>query len=161
MSTLRHVGIVVSDLDRALAFYRDLLGFSVDREAVESGSFLDAILGMPNAEIRTVKLSGEGNGAQVELLAFIRPETQETVRPVGFNTRGPTHIALTVKDLGELFQRMVAAGVSFTTPPRVADDGRAKVTFCRDPDGTFIELVQLLSSGGDPHTSSNKSNPCG
>lgn len=142
MTSLRHVGIVVSDIDRALIFYRDLLGFEVTRDANESGDFLDNILSIPKARVRTVKLSSVG--AQIELLAFENPKSEDVGRSVGLTTRGPTHIALNVGDLEEMYPRMVAAGVPFTTPPMISDDGRAKVTFCRDPDGTFVELVQSL-----------------
>lgn len=141
MTALRHVGIVVSNLDTALGFYRDLLGFQPVRMMDEEGPFLEAILGLPEAKVRTVKLQGEGGG-QVELLAFLHPATQD---PPQLTRRGPTHIAVTVANLTELYGKLLTAGVTCTTAPRVSPDGGAKVTFCRDPDGTYVELVEVLS----------------
>ena len=99
---------------------------------------------MDNAQVRTVKLVGTDNAVQVELLAFTTPAVVEANRDIGLTTRGPTHIALTVTGLTALHERMAAAGVPFTTPPRVSADGKAMVTFCRDPDGTYVELVEML-----------------
>ena len=144
MTTLvRHIGIVVRDLDRSLAFYRDLLGLEIVRQMDERGPFLDAILGMDGAKVRTVKLAAAGDGVQIELLAFTEPAPQIGGAP-GLTRVGPTHVAFTVDDLDGLHQRMAAAGTQFTTRPQTSPDGRAKVAFCRDPDGTALELVEVL-----------------
>ncbi|HWY61200.1 MAG TPA: VOC family protein [Rhizomicrobium sp.] len=143
MTSLRHAGIVVSDLDRALYFYCDLLGLTLARRMQESGPFVSSILGMENVEVETAKLAGE-DGSQLELLAFIQP-VADLAPPPSLIRRGPTHIALTVRNLDSLYARMAAQGVNFTTAPRVSVDGGAKVTFCRDPDGTYLELVEPLS----------------
>lgn len=143
MTRLRHVGIVVRDLERSLEFYRDLLGLSVVRAMHEEGQFLDAILGMEKAKVRTVKLAEDANGVLIELLAFEAPAPEIGGAPSLVRV-GPTHVAFTVDDLDALHARMVAAGTQFTTQPRVSPDGGAKVTFCRDPDGTALELVEVL-----------------
>jgi catechol 2,3-dioxygenase-like lactoylglutathione lyase family enzyme len=143
MTLVRHVGIVVRDLDRSLAFYRDLLGLAIVRQMDERGPFLDAILGMNGAQVRTVKLAAPGDNVQIELLAFTEPAPQIGGAP-NLTRVGPTHVAFTVDDLDGLHQRMAAAGIRFTTKPRTSPDGRAKVTFCHDPDGTALELVEVL-----------------
>lgn len=145
MTSLRHVGIVVRDLDRALGFYRDLLGFQEARAMDEHGPFLDAILGLQGARVRTVKLQAPAGGAQVELLAFEQPAIEIAPSPSLYRS-GPTHIAVTVEDIDDLYERMHSAGVEFTTVPRASPDGRARVTFCRDPDGTYVELVELVAA---------------
>jgi catechol 2,3-dioxygenase-like lactoylglutathione lyase family enzyme len=142
MTSLRHVGIVVADLERALGFYRDLLGLEAARAMDEHGEFLDAILGAERAAVRTVKLGGK-SGAQIELLQFTRPPLDQGPPP-GVTRRGPTHVALNVEGIDALYERLAVAGVRFTTAPRLSPDGRAKVTFCHDPDGTLIELVELV-----------------
>ena len=142
MTAVRHTGIVVGDIERALEFYCGLLDFSVVRRMLEKGPFVSAILGVADAEVETVKLSGEGTG-QIELLAFAKPDTTLGVAPSLFR-QGPTHVALKVRDIDALYLRMRDKGIEFTTPPRVSPDGGAKVTFCRDPDGTFLELVEVL-----------------
>jgi catechol 2,3-dioxygenase-like lactoylglutathione lyase family enzyme len=142
---VRHVGIVVRDLERSLAFYRGLLGFEIVRAMDEQGPFIDAIVGMPDVKVRTVKLAAPGDSAQIELLAFENPAPEIGPAPP-LRRVGPTHVALTVADLDGLHRRMAAAGTPFTTAPQTSPDGRAKVTFCRDPDGTALELVEVLAA---------------
>lgn len=143
MTLVRHIGIVVRDLERSLAFYRDLLGLEIVREMDERGPFLDAILGLNGARVRTVKLAAPGDGVQIELLAFTEPAPQIGGPPT-LTRVGPTHVAFTVTDIDGLHQRMAAAGTRFTTKPQTSPDGHAKVTFCHDPDGTALELVEVL-----------------
>jgi len=137
------MGIVVSDMNVSLAFYRDLLGLRDAAVANEAGDFLDGLLGMTGARVATVKLAGENGPALLELLCFEAPLPSEATP---LNAIGPTHVALTVTDLDALYRRIIAAGYQFNTPPKVSPDGTAKVAFCRDPDGTFIELVEILGT---------------
>ncbi|MBC8268136.1 MAG: VOC family protein [Rhodospirillaceae bacterium] len=139
MTSVRHIGIVVSDMDASMHFYCDLLGLRSADVIAESGSFLDGLLGMDKARIRTAKLAASDGPTLIELLAFDQPEpTQATP----LTAIGPTHVALSVSDLDQLYQRMTKAGVDFNAPPALSPQGGAKVAFCRDPDGTFIELVE-------------------
>lgn len=142
ISNVRHTGIVVSDLEAALAFYRDLLGFRETKRLEESGAYIDNMLALDGAQVTTVKLAAP-DGNLIELLHFRthprpRPSPPEACRV------GITHIAFTVPDLEHMHRALTAAGVRFNAPPQLSPDGYAKVTFCRDPDGTLIELVQVL-----------------
>ncbi len=139
MTVVRHVGIVVSDMEKALRFYRDLIGLRDAEVVTESGPFIDGLLGMRNTKIRTAKLAGADGPTLIELLVFDSPGGTEATP---LNAIGPTHVALTVADLDELYRRLSAAGIAFNAPPRLTPDGGAKVAFCRDPDGTYIELVE-------------------
>lgn len=143
MTDIRHVGIVVSDMAVSLTFYRDVIGLRDAPITQESGEFLDGLLGMTAAKVSTVKLSGTKGSTLLELLCF---ETPTATASTPLTAIGPTHVALTVSDLDELYARIIAAGYEFNAPPKVSPDGGAKVAFCRDPDGTFLELVEVLSS---------------
>jgi catechol 2,3-dioxygenase-like lactoylglutathione lyase family enzyme len=139
----RHYGIVVSDLERALDFYEGLLDLKVARRMDESGPFIATVLGLPDVRVTTVKMEAEAGGTQVELLCF-ESHRDPAPRPPQPYFVGPTHMAFTVGDLGALHDRMIAKGVPFVSPPLTSADGKAKVAFCRDPDGTLLELVELV-----------------
>ena len=142
MIAVRHIGIVVGDLNASLAFYCNQLGFQVARRMVETGPFIATLLDMPNAEVETAKLSG-ADGAMIELLHFRNraplPDTGLTL-----NRLGPTHAALTVADIDGLHRKLVSQGIVFIAPPSVSPDGKAKVAFCRDPEGNYLELVEMI-----------------
>ena len=139
---IRHTGIVVSDLDRALRFYRDLLGLDIKRRMVESGPCIANVLGLPDVVVETVKLGLDDEGTQIELLSFI---SHSVSAPEGNRALliGPTHVALTVANLGDLYAKMFAAGIEFNCPPQDSPDGKVTLTYCRDPDGNLVELVEV------------------
>ena len=140
---LRHTGIVVRDLDAALRFYIGLLGFVFVSSMEESGRHMDELLRLSDAEVFTTKLSAPGGG-MIELLKFSSPEWGRLSYGRELCDFGFSHVALTVKDLDAEYHRLTAVGVEFLSPPQVGPDGYAKVVFCRDPEGNFVELVQEL-----------------
>ena len=142
MKNIRHTGIVVSDAERSIEFYTGLLGFEIKKDMLESGDYIDNFSALEGAVVRTVKMT-LGNGDMVELLCYqTHPEVTDIDRPI---TRiGCSHIAMTVDNLDDTYERLVNAGVVFNSPPQYSPDGFAKVTFCKDPDGSLIELVEEL-----------------
>ena len=69
--SVRHTGIVVQNLEEALVFWRDLLGFSVTRAMNEAGPFIDAMMGLQNTKVTTVKMSAPlGGGVELRTQTF-------------------------------------------------------------------------------------------
>ncbi len=141
MTSVRHMGIVVSDMDKSLHFYSDLIGLQKAPVNEETGPFIDGLLNIPDSKIQTTKLVGENSTTSLELLCFKNP-APTTSTPL--NAIGPTHIALNVNNINELYTRLTKVGVPFNAPPRISPDGCVKVAFCQDPDGTFVELVEVI-----------------
>ena len=142
IKSFRHAGIVVADLDRALAFWCDVLGFRVQRKMLETGPFIDALLGMKDVEVMTAKLAGQ-DGNQVELLNFHSHPGLEGWQGTP-STTGLTHLAFTVGDLDSLCTRLADAGVQFFAAPQITPDGGAKVVYARGPENLLLELVEVL-----------------
>jgi catechol 2,3-dioxygenase-like lactoylglutathione lyase family enzyme len=148
---VRHAGIVVRDMERSLAFYRDLLGLKPVIDFTEQGEFIATLTGAASVRLRMVKLVAD-NGGMVELLQFLsHPQSPRSNNHL-WDT-GPTHVAFTVENIDQIYKDWTAKGIEFTCPPQVDPPGTAKVTFCRDPDGVYLELVELLS---DPEPQNQK-----
>ena len=141
MKTIRHIGIVVSDLDKALCFYKDMLGLKVVKDTNEPSDFIDTILSLKNTSLRTVKMEAH-DGNLIELLYF--KSHPEKPKKRGITEIGCSHVAFTVENIDELYNKLTKKGVVFNSSPKISPDGYAKVAFCKDPDGTFIELVEVL-----------------
>ena len=141
MINIRHTGIVVSDIDKSLYFYKDLLGFEIEKDNVESGKYIDNFLGLKDVSVQTIKMSLNNEG-MVELLHY--KTHKEKPKETKINQIGCTHIAVTVEDLDKIHKRFKEEGIEFINPPRLSSDGFAKVAFCKDPDGFFIELVEEI-----------------
>lgn len=141
---VRHVGIVVKKIDDVLPFYRDLLGFRVVKRADEPVEFVSQLLGRRRCRLVTVKLSAGEGKTLIELLEFaLSPNVP--AESLGLDIPGISHIALTVGDLDQIYRKLSRADTPFTTPPLTSPDGKVKVTFCQDPAGTWLELVEELA----------------
>lgn len=138
---IRHTGIVVEDLAASLYFYRDLLGFQIDKYSEESGAYIEAMLALPEVAVTTVKMSAP-DGQMIELLDFHSRRHEK--KPHEINEPGITHIAFEVDNLDRVYDQLKAADVQFNSNPQRSPDGYAKIAFCRAPEGTYIELVEVL-----------------
>lgn len=148
---VNHVNIVVSDMERSLVFYRDLLGMRVTFEIELEGAWIERVTGLPGARAWCVfcQPTGDGNfagaGARFELLQYRAPEGALLPAHALPNTIGLRHVALEVDDLDEWHARLRAAGARFvsdpvTVPFDVGGPVRKRLCYLHDPDGTLIEL---------------------
>lgn len=142
ITAIRHTGLVVTHMERALHFWCDVLGFSLVKQMEEFGPHMDAILGLKDVRVTTAKLVAPDNNL-VELLYFHthpdKPSWEGKTNSTGF-----THIALTVDDLDETCEKLLKEGVIFHAHPQFSPDGYAKVTYGQGPEGVLLELVEVL-----------------
>lgn len=145
LQRLSHIGIAVSDLERSVRFYRDLLGFTWEHELQVVGEPSDTLLRLKGSDLRAVYL--QRDGVRIELLYFATPPAPERPQRV-MNELGLTHLSFRVAALDEVLAGLRADGqrVLDETIIRFPDFGVA-ACFVTDPDGQLIELVQ---SPGDP-----------
>lgn len=142
---VRHTGIVVSDMNRSLHFYRDLLGMEVWADFADNSVSVQNVTAVEGADIWMIKLKS-GDSGSIELLQY-RSHPQPRPAPKRSCDVGVNHVALQVDDLDALYKKLQAEDIEFHAPPTISSDGGAKVTYCRDPEGVIVELVQLLNQG--------------
>ena len=141
MKNFRHAGITITNRKRSLRFYRDLLGLKIVKDMQESGKHIDNMSALKRVRVNTIKMAAD-DGNLIELLHYASHPRKSSDRKIC--SIGPTHIAFTVDDLDKTYDVFRKAGVKFNCPPQFSPDGYAKVTFCKDPDGMLIELVEVL-----------------
>lgn len=137
---LRHVGITVMDIERSLTFYRDILGFEVFVDQIESGDYIDKFSGLYDVEVRVVKLYDPKNNI-IELLEYFSHPSLQGNADITF--LGCSHFALTLESVWGFYDAFQDT-VEFNACPQKSPDGKVWVTFCKDPDGTLIELVEPI-----------------
>ncbi|CAN1513791.1 GloA Lactoylglutathione lyase and related lyases [Methylophilaceae bacterium] len=144
ITEIRHTGLVVANLKDAIFFWQDILGFRLEKQMEESGPHIDAMMGLKDVHLTTLKMIAP-EGGMVELLHFhSHPDKPEWLgKP--FST-GFTHIALTVVDLEDSYKKLITAGVKFPGLPQYSKDGSVKVIYCKGPEGVLIELVEKLKT---------------
>jgi catechol 2,3-dioxygenase-like lactoylglutathione lyase family enzyme len=139
-----HTGITVSDLERSLVFWRDVLGFELSHRAHQKGELAEQITGVPGAEILIAVLKAPGH--KIELLEYRAPADRRTGNELRPCDVGSVHIALTVDDLDAVLETIAAYGWKAAGNPQTLTVGPnigKRVIYVRDPDGTTIELMQM------------------
>ncbi len=141
-----HLGICVTDLERSIAFYRDLLGFQVLSEIHVAGEPSDTLLELKDVDLRAAYL--ERDGLRVELLKYASPPTPGPAAKRAMNHLGFTHLSIRVSELGDLVEKLRGRGVTIVDRTRIDIPAfEAAAVMIEDPDGVRIELVQVP---GDP-----------
>lgn len=140
---LNHTGVVVSDLDRSIAFYREHFGAEVQHRVDGAGGQegVARLHGMSEADFDLAHL--QIGGARLELLQYRRPSGAGSVATG--SDLGAAHIALETGDLAGAYARLTTAGIAFHAPPLTMPNG-LQLVFLLDPDGNEIELMQLPDS---------------
>jgi catechol 2,3-dioxygenase-like lactoylglutathione lyase family enzyme len=147
-----HIAIGVSNMERALHFYRDVLGLRVtlDDPQENPGGMLSRVSGAQRPTRHGVYLRWEdGPDATFVVLSENRPTSGE---PLKINQVGIHHFAFWVDDLQETYEKVKAAGVPIVLQPTVFDTvaygepsgSKVMTTLFKDPDGTIIQLDQRV-----------------
>lgn len=137
-----HTGLTVSDIDRSLAFYRDVFGFPVTEKAHHTGEVVGQITGVPGAEV--VIAFVELPGHRIELLQYLKPDDRRLSDLRNCDT-GASHIAFEVDDLDGVLEAIKAGGFEAINPPVAVPAGPrkgGKTVYTRDPDGVVLEFQQ-------------------
>ena len=142
-----HTGITVSNLERSLEFWQNVLGFEFSHSAHQAGEMAEEITGVEGAELKLTVLKAPG-GHKIELLEYLAPKDRKqiNVRPCDV---GSMHIAFTVDDLDAILNAIAASGWRTAGKPQTLRSGPnagKRVIYVRDPDGTTIEFMQPAPS---------------
>jgi catechol 2,3-dioxygenase-like lactoylglutathione lyase family enzyme len=136
-----HAALSVADLEKSLGFYRDLLGFTVER-IIESTpeKRLGDVVGLPGCSARIAHLTS--GGTMLELLEYTGPRGRP-IRPDETQAdQGWSHACFRTTDTRADYARLKAHGVSFIGEPLEYRPG-VWIVYFRGPDGEVVELRQL------------------
>ncbi len=140
---VRHTGIVVAQLERALEFYC-ALGFDVFSRDIEKGPFIEQVTGIKGAIVEWVKLKSK-DGYLLELLNYNNESSVIPKELSPSNQMGISHIAYTVKDINQACELIVSLGGTLVNAPAQAPNNQVKVAYCYDLEGVLMEIVEVLS----------------
>jgi catechol 2,3-dioxygenase-like lactoylglutathione lyase family enzyme len=133
-----HLVVGVTDMDRALEFYRDVLGMEVIFETLISGEPFDAVLHAKRKQEGRV-VGGLLGGLMLELLSLGTEPAADT--PTRRGLTGIHNVSLSVTDLDDTHRRINDAGYSPDQDP--FEIGGVRMFFVKDPDGTAVEFIEL------------------
>jgi catechol 2,3-dioxygenase-like lactoylglutathione lyase family enzyme len=134
-----HIGITVSDMERAISFFRDVLGAQVTTPYAYDDPAIARAIGFER--VRNVICQAQLNGKRFELLQYLTPEG----RPAGASRpcdSGHMHLALEVEDIDAVAERMRSAGFEPAGPVQRGLGGAGlSAIYCYGFDGLVIELI--------------------
>lgn len=148
-----HVGITVSEMEKILPFYRDVLGMRVVfHEVLKERESFKAVTTSAKGELEIALLRPEGSGDTVELLHYHR-EDRKTLGGNNWDI-GKMHITFKVDDVERTFAELRAKGVEFTSDRPILFDRTAdmnlKAAYFRDPDGNTLEIMEVFKGVWEP-----------
>ena len=142
ITSTNHTSFTISNLDRSIGFFRDVLGFDLLNRSHRDPDFTERVVGVPGAQIVVAYLQGPGH--RLELIQYHAPADRERVEPRPCDT-GFAHIAFDVEGIDEVIAAAEAAGVRPVGPVQFVPAGPNKggrAVYTRDVDGITIEFIE-------------------
>jgi catechol 2,3-dioxygenase-like lactoylglutathione lyase family enzyme len=149
IESIDHVNLVVRDLERMTAFYRDVLGLRVTKEVSISGAWIDEVVGLNGVAGDVVYLELP-SGPRIELIDYKSPTGVEQGVANQPNVFGLRHMAFRVSSIEAVAEKLSAAGIAFQSEVKTVPDTQVKyaggvrkrLVYFRDPEGNLLELCE-------------------
>lgn len=148
------VGMTVSDMDRSVDFYTNVLDFKKTSDAEVYGDDYEHLQGIFGLRMRVVRMQ-LGDEA-IELTEYLTPKGKPFPQDTRSNDRWFQHIAIVVSDMDKAFEHLRQDKVRYasTAPQTIPASNKAsagiKAFYFRDPDGHFLEIIYFPPGKGNP-----------
>lgn len=144
-----HVGLTVSDLDRSVIFYRDILGLEFQGEILMVGEETDKMFHKKNCKARVAYLNGSKNmeAPPVELIQFV-DNAVNNVQSDLFTT-SISELCFYTDDIDLVYKNLIENNIECLSEPQYFDFtaqgfGKSRAFYFKDPDGIILEMMQPL-----------------
>lgn len=140
IKSLSHVGLTVSNFEKAVKFYSDIFVFKLISEQTLDKEQVELLYPLYKLHDLTVRLGflRAPKGGVVEIFEFSNTKSSE--HPI-WNKPGLTHFTIDVNNVSKWYEKLSAKGIHFFSKPQVTDGN--EWVFLKDPDGNLIELIDL------------------
>src|SRR5262245_57713225 len=140
---LYHTGFTVSDIERSIVFYRDVLGLKVVKRWTGTEAYLATVTGFDGVRLEIALLQPAEGGSILELLQYVSHPAPATDRAT--NRPGNGHLCFKVDDLRAACAELRRRGVTLISDPAEITAGAhagGLAVYLRDPDGFTVEFYQ-------------------
>jgi len=139
LKKIHHTGVSVTDIDKSLELYRDILGLEVVWDAnIENIPEFGTVISLPGVKERICMM--RLNDCHIELFQFFEPKGKKIKRRQC--DLGYMHVAFIVDELEDICRKLTAKGIKFYSRPQ--DLGIYEVVFFYGFDGETIELMRPM-----------------
>ena len=143
---LRHVAIVVNDLDAMIGFYTSVFGCRLRRQYETASEDFQRGVALPHIKAKVAHLGTPGSSVEIEMFQFSDTLDEAPNRSLA-NLPGYRHIAFVVDDLERACAQLSELGVEcFSDPITLGESGSVagiQFVYFKDPEGYIVELNEL------------------
>jgi catechol 2,3-dioxygenase-like lactoylglutathione lyase family enzyme len=137
-----NVGIVVDDLEAAIAFFREL-GLELEGQATIDGDWAERVTGLRNMRVEIAMMQTPDGHSRLELSRFLAPPVVADHRNAPVNALGYLRIMFAVDDLDDTLARLREHGAQLVDEVVEYEDAY-RLCYIRGPEGLLIGLAQEL-----------------
>jgi len=138
-----HIGVTVSDLEAATAFFVGL-GLEIEGTGSVEGEFVEAVCGIPGAKCEITMLKPADGGSKLELASFVTPDHVPGSPNAMANELGLRNVSFEVGDLDAALETVTAQGYGLVAGVGEYQD-MVRMAYVRGPDGIVVSLFQYNS----------------
>jgi catechol 2,3-dioxygenase-like lactoylglutathione lyase family enzyme len=154
VTTVDSVGMTVSDMNRAIAFYSQVLTFKKVSDVEVLGTEYEQLQGLFGVRLRVVRM--QLGSELIELTEYLTPKGKPFPIDSRSNDRWFQHIAIVTRDMDKAYQRLRSFKVQHasTAPQTIPASNKVaagiRAFYFRDPDGHYLETIYFPPGKGDP-----------
>ena len=137
-----HIGITVSDLESATAFFVGL-GLEVEGTGSVKGEFVETVCGIPGAHCEIVMLRPPDGGSRLELSSFVTPDHVPGSPTAMANEIGLRNVSFEVADLDAAVEAVAADGYGLVAGIGEYENS-VRMAYVRGPDGIVVSLFEQI-----------------
>ncbi len=141
VTRMDNVGVVVEDLDAAVAFFTEL-GLELEGRAPVEGDWADGVTGLRGMRVEIAMMRTPDGHSRLELSRFLAPPVAADHRGAPVNALGYLRVMFTVDDIDETLARL---GERASLIDRVVQYGDLyRLCYIRGPEGILLGLAEQL-----------------
>lgn len=138
-----HVGVVVDDLDIAIAFFAEL-GLEVQDRMLVDGSWVDRVVGLDGVQVEIAMMRTPDRHSRLELTRFLAPPlVRDEPHPAPANTLGLRRLMFAVDDIRDVVRRLERCGGELVGEI-VQYEQTYLLCYLRGPSGIIVALAEEL-----------------
>ncbi len=145
LKRMDNVGIVVEDLDAAIAFFAEL-GLELEGRAPIQGDWADGVTGLRGMRVEIAMMRTPDGHGRLELSRFVAPAVVADHRRAPVNALGYLRVMFTVEDIDDTLVRLRRLGAELVGEVVRYQDAY-RLCYIRGPEGILIGLAQELGQG--------------
>ncbi len=151
LKNILHVGLTVTNIDKSIEFYRDILGLTLKGELLMEGKETDMLFAKKNCKVRVAYLNGSDDimSPPIELLQFLDDSTVKDAAML--NKTSISEICFMVNDIDATYKHLLINDVECLSEPQKFDFrnygfSKSKAIYFKDPDGIILERIESIDN---------------